>query len=466
MGTPATGADNLSSVVPAPDEAPVGQLLLEGMDGSAEVLVHISPEALAGEAEFVETDEGAEGAESVESTAAVRWSEEVAGPVVPQEAEPAEAGPAEATGIDDPALQIRLARIHLKTGSLAMARAELETLAGRGQLDTGALLDLAEVRWRTGDLHGAGEAAASYLDDGGDEALGFVIAAEAAALSNHLDEARLHVQKALECHPADLDPVFAGISRKATWPSPRRSGGVAQAQAVAPVAQPVEPAAQPVEPPAQPVEPAAQPVEPPAQPVEPPAQPVEPPAQPVEPPAQPVEPPCSTSEADQARAEIAAGRSYLDANDPMMAALHFGVAIRISPESAREVLDAIGDRQDLGMQLVRGDAFRMLGLDEDAGQAYLSVANALGASKPVPNAVAPTTIEPAAAEPAAAEPATAEPAAAEPATAEPAAAEPAAAEPATTEPAAAEPEAAEPEAAEPAAPTRHPVVEPPPIRWD
>jgi tetratricopeptide (TPR) repeat protein len=426
MGTPATGADNLSSVVPAPDEAPAGQLLLEGMDGSAEVLVHISPEALAGEAEFVETDEGAEGAESVESTAAVRWSEEVAGPVVPQEAEPAEAGPAEATGIDDPALQIRLARIHLKTGSLAMARAELETLAGRGQLDTGALLDLAEVRWRTGDLHGAGEAAASYLDDGGDEALGFVIAAEAAALSNHLDEARLHVQKALECHPADLDPVFAGISRKATWPSPRRSGGVAQAQAVAPVAQPVAPAAQPIAPAAQPVEPAAQ----------------------------PVEPPCSTSEADQARAEIAAGRSYLDANDPMMAALHFGVAIRISPESAREVLDAIGDRQDLGMQLVRGDAFRMLGLDEDAGQAYLSVANALGASKPVPNAVA------------AAEPEAAEPEAAEPAAAEPAAAEPAAAEPAAAEPAAAEPAAAEPAAAEPAAPTRHPVVEPPPIRWD
>ncbi|MFN8631135.1 MAG: hypothetical protein U0838_12715 [Chloroflexota bacterium] len=42
----------------------------------------------------------------------------------------------------------------------ALARAELEALAGRGRLDDAALLDLAEVRWRTGDLGGAGDAAA------------------------------------------------------------------------------------------------------------------------------------------------------------------------------------------------------------------------------------------------------------------------------------------------------------------
>ena len=48
-------------------------------------------------------------------------------------------------------------------GSLALARAELESLAGRGMLDEPALLDLAEVRWRTGDLAGAGEAANALL---------------------------------------------------------------------------------------------------------------------------------------------------------------------------------------------------------------------------------------------------------------------------------------------------------------
>jgi hypothetical protein len=52
---------------------------------------------------------------------------------------------------------LRLAGLHLRMGSLALARAELESLAGRGMLDEAALLDLAEVRWRTGDPADAGE---------------------------------------------------------------------------------------------------------------------------------------------------------------------------------------------------------------------------------------------------------------------------------------------------------------------
>ena len=56
--------------------------------------------------------------------------------------------------------------LHLRMGSLALARAELESLAGRGMLDEPALLDLAEVRWRTGDLAGAGEAANALLSAG------------------------------------------------------------------------------------------------------------------------------------------------------------------------------------------------------------------------------------------------------------------------------------------------------------
>ncbi|MDQ2965800.1 MAG: hypothetical protein M3R57_08135, partial [Chloroflexota bacterium] len=49
---------------------------------------------------------------------------------------------------------LRMARLHLRTGLLALARVELETLAGEGTLDDEALLDLAEVRWRTDDLTG------------------------------------------------------------------------------------------------------------------------------------------------------------------------------------------------------------------------------------------------------------------------------------------------------------------------
>jgi hypothetical protein len=61
------------------------------------------------------------------------------------------------TSIRDP--DLALARIHLRLGSLGLARAELEALAGRDALDIDGLLDLAEARWRTGDLPGAGDAA-------------------------------------------------------------------------------------------------------------------------------------------------------------------------------------------------------------------------------------------------------------------------------------------------------------------
>ena len=59
--------------------------------------------------------------------------------------------------------ELLLAHAHLRLGSLALARTELETLAGMGKLDSLGLVDLAEVRWRTGDLAGAGEAAAVAL---------------------------------------------------------------------------------------------------------------------------------------------------------------------------------------------------------------------------------------------------------------------------------------------------------------
>ena len=58
-----------------------------------------------------------------------------------------------------------LARLHLRLGSLSLARAELETLAGKDMLDAEGVVDLAEARWRTGDITGAGEAAALVIDD-------------------------------------------------------------------------------------------------------------------------------------------------------------------------------------------------------------------------------------------------------------------------------------------------------------
>ncbi|MER3418105.1 MAG: hypothetical protein C4343_03115, partial [Chloroflexota bacterium] len=64
-------------------------------------------------------------------------------------------------------LDLRLARLHLRGGLVALARAELEAAAGLAILDTDGLAELAEARWRTGDLVGAGAAAEAHLANGG-----------------------------------------------------------------------------------------------------------------------------------------------------------------------------------------------------------------------------------------------------------------------------------------------------------
>ena len=415
--------------------------------------------------------------------------------------------PAEALPVDDPVLQIRLARVHLKTGSFHMARAELEALAGRDQLDTPGFLNLAEARWRTGDLHGAAEAAAAYIADGGDEALCYVIAAEAAATVSRQDEARGYVEQALERHLFDLDPVFAGLPRRAVWTSPNwnapqlapaapegaapaevveqaptqpdgvpelpesadreasltareesvaaREANVTAREAEVVAEAPVEfsgqeellaapePQAEPARDtgeftatapePAEPEPPVAElaalaPEPAPEPPVaelaalepEPAPEPpvaelaaLEPEPEPavaelavvVQQVEQPVEsradaPVAASASAVEAGHEVTSGMAFLEAGDPMMAALHFAVAVRLAPVSANAVLEAIGDRQDLPLQLVRGDALKALGMEGDAGKAYLSVASALGVPKPAaPEAAAPaieaaTPVEP------------------------------------------------------------------------
>jgi tetratricopeptide (TPR) repeat protein len=360
------------------------------------------------------------------------------GPARPQPYEPAAQQPA-----DDWALQIRLARIHLKTGAFVMARAELEALVARDKLDTPAHLDLAEVRWRTGDLHGAGEAASAYMAAGGDDALGYVIAAEACAMANRHGEARRYAEQALQRHLSELDPIFAGIPRKATWNT--GAWGTAPALEV-PIAMPAAPVvpletAASAEPNVTAPEPevaareasiaareasvaareatvtaredaavpevAAEGAPEVADEIAPEAVAPEPMvAAEIAPEPQPVEPegtaaptpaasPQPTANGAEAGAEVESGRTFLAAGDPLMAALHFSVAVRLAPDSATAVLDAIGDRQDLALQLVRGDALRLLGQEGDAGKAYLSVANALGAPRPAaPEATPDVPAEP------------------------------------------------------------------------
>jgi hypothetical protein len=126
---------------------------------------------------------------------------------------PVEPGPPTMSNTD-----ARLAHVHVATGMYGLGRAELETLAARGALDVPALADLAEVRWRTGDLVGAGEAADAHLQAGGDELIAICVAAEAASAAGRSADARNLAARVLARGRDRLDDLFAGQPRGAIWP--------------------------------------------------------------------------------------------------------------------------------------------------------------------------------------------------------------------------------------------------------
>jgi len=318
---------------------------------------------------------------------------------------------------DAPEWQVRLARVHLRTGSLSLARVELEKLAGLGLLDAASMFYLAEVRWRTGDLAGAGTAASAYLAGGGGEALGFVIAAEAASVADRPAEARRHAGRALERSHVSLETYFAGIPRRLTWPqeagaSPvlparpvARKGGDAKsgprkrsAGEPAPTRSESAAASRPcaVDTPASATDTSAptdtsssiSPEAPgvPATPTVPPAPAASPQSIAPDAPAPQAPAADSTPIPDnrvEAGVEVRLGIEALRSQDLLMAALHFGVALRLTPSAATDVLDAIGDQHGLPLDLVRGDALRSLGHQMAADEAYQSVAAELRAPAPV-----------------------------------------------------------------------------------
>ncbi|HSW43041.1 MAG TPA: hypothetical protein VLM76_11080 [Patescibacteria group bacterium] len=144
---------------------------------------------------------------------------------------------------------LRVARLHLRGGTHALARVELEGLAGRDGLDRDGILDLAEVRWRTGDLAGAAVAAAAWLDDGDDTGapgvLAHVICAEAAAARGAMEAAASHLDAAAprlgDC--GTLDAILAGIAARAAWP---QEAAAASPPAAAPAAAVADAASPPV----------------------------------------------------------------------------------------------------------------------------------------------------------------------------------------------------------------------------
>ena len=226
---------------------------------------------------------------------------------------------------------LRLAGLHVRMGSLALARAELESLAGRGMLDEPALLDLAEVRWRTGDLAGAGEAANALLARDRDDPLALVIAAESVSALGRPGEARRLADRALQGIDGPLEPLFAGIPRSLVWPAdPVEEPSPVTGDAGEPLARPSAPAG-------------------------------------VGAPRTSAASPASTGAAEA----FAGGRAALGAGDTAEAAVRLSVALRLEPGYARDVLAAVGtQKMDPALALVAGDALRLLGRESEALVAF------------------------------------------------------------------------------------------------
>ena len=112
----------------------------------------------------------------------------------------------------------RLARVHLRSGLLTLARATLEGMAGAGTLDRDAMADLAEVRWRSGDLEGAADAARAHQASGGDEPLASLIIAEDFVRVGREADANAIAGSVYERVGGAMDVLFALESRSPIWP--------------------------------------------------------------------------------------------------------------------------------------------------------------------------------------------------------------------------------------------------------
>jgi hypothetical protein len=141
-------------------------------------------------------------------------------------------------GLNGRSVDGRLARIHLKGGLIALARAELETMAGQISLDLEALADLAEARWRSGDLLGAGEAAQAHLARGGDELMAMVVAVEALTAQGRTIDARRLAAQVIERSDGDLDPIFAGQPRAQLWSRPSEAIATMEEEEEVPIEAP------------------------------------------------------------------------------------------------------------------------------------------------------------------------------------------------------------------------------------
>ena len=249
--------------------------------------------------------------------------------------------------------EVRLSRLHLRLGMLALALAGLEDLEARGRLDGADRALLAEARWRSGDSEGATVAARAHLDAGGDDPIALCIVAEAVAADGRPAEARTLMDRLGPPDVATLDGLFAGMPRRAFWPSAPPEPGVGS--------RPVPAAGRAAD--RSRLGPAGAP-------------------DPDVAPAEVAEAKLPTLQRDPV-AELALARRELAAT-PERAFLRLALILRIDPTLAPAVLQIVALRSEPAAALLQGDAQRLLGRHLEAEAAFASAADGLIAATPEP----------------------------------------------------------------------------------
>jgi hypothetical protein len=237
-------------------------------------------------------------------------------------------------------IDLVVARLHLRLGSLQLARAELEEMAGKGTLDDEGLIDLAEARWRTGDLTGAGEAANVALTAGSEAIVALVIAAEATAAAGRPAEARRLASRALELADLSVADVFAGMPRASVWPIEPGTPTVAEplfgAEAVAAGAGSATASVSHA--------------------------------------TGLWDDTTSSIDLPDPTAALESGRAALEDGRTAVGALQLALVLRLAPALAPAVLDAIEPYDGPEVALVKGDAYRLVGHERDARLAFADAA--------------------------------------------------------------------------------------------
>ena len=284
------------------------------------------------------------------------------------------------------AADARLARVHLRGGLLALSRASLEKMAGAGTLDREAMADLAEARWRSGDLQGAAEAARAHQSVAGTEPIATLILAEEQAMIGNDGSALAQAQSVADRIGGAFDVLFAMEPRSQLWPDPDDGwmpedadgpghwGLLAGGSEVAhptPATWRLRPVAQPTPALAEGAGVAAAVMG----------------RGGVVSPGGPTTTAAIVMSGRRAGEELALIDQAISAGDGLAASGRLAVLLRLDPALAPVILSAAdraasaaapGGADLAALQLVRGDAYRILGRDNEAAAAYQLAHQALG----------------------------------------------------------------------------------------